>query len=229
MVRGIGAETWAKTGRGRLIAGGLGLVAVGLGLFGFWGLGYLGPSPFAALVGLSLAFSAAVVAGVAGGAEQRARAGRRRILELVAEDRAAWFATDAAGHVLLRNAAAEQAFGRDAASMLAALSRHMLDPGQLLLRLQREAAVSGTAQKDIALTTATLRLSVQRAGAEGFLWRIEDFPATLEAAAADLALDRSAGTTDGGEIEDIPVPLMTFGRDGVLRRANQMARDLILR
>ena len=228
MVRGIGAETWARTGRGRLIAGGLGLVAVGLGLFGLWGLGYLGASPFAALVGLSLAFLAAAVAGVAAIAEQRARAGQRRILELVAEDRAAWFATDEAGHVLLRNAAAEQGFGQDTASMLAALSRHMLDPGQVLRRLQGAAAVSGTAQKDIALTTATLRLSVQRAGTAGFLWRIEDFPATLEAASADLALDRSAGTTDGGEIEDIPVPLMTFGRDGVLRRANQMARDLIL-
>jgi hypothetical protein len=84
MVRGIGAETWARTGRGRLVAGGLGLVAVGLGLFGLWGFGYLGASPFAALVGLSLAFLAAAVAGVAAIAEQRARAGQRRIMELVA-------------------------------------------------------------------------------------------------------------------------------------------------
>ena len=41
MVRGIGAETWAKTGRGRLLAGGLGLGRVACGGAGA-GSGYPG-------------------------------------------------------------------------------------------------------------------------------------------------------------------------------------------
>ena len=100
----------------RLPAAGLvAMTAVALGLAGLWAGAALGPA--VGLGGLALLVAAGVLAIL--GARQRRNLARWHATSfaLVAGDTAAWFATDATGAVVLRNAAAEAMFGTDAQSL----------------------------------------------------------------------------------------------------------------
>lgn len=204
------------------------MAILGAMLLGLWAIGWLDLGPAVALTGLALVLLAILLGTTAMVQAGLARQERHRMFRLVADDAAACFSTDVQGHVILRNLAAETRFGVDSRSMIEALSRIVLSPGSLLLRLQKQAEVDGAARHDVPTKSGVLRLSVHRSGQESYLWRIDEFTV---ADASDFGVPngpRDEGSTAGGDLEDVPVALMTFGRDGVLRSANRVARDLML-
>ncbi len=213
-------------------SGSLILAATGLALVASAALGWFSLGPVAGLTGLSLTFAALVVRFLALLDPRTAQRDETQVFELLADDPAAWLSTNPQGHVILRNPAAEARFGPDAHTLLKGLTRSVLDPGPLLMRLQTQAAAAGFARHDTAVHNGMLRLSVQRSGPERYLWRIEDF--RLPSALPDdpipdrSSADRPTSDTGGADLEEVPVALMTFGRDGVLRSANRFARDLML-
>ncbi|MBL9053618.1 MAG: hypothetical protein JNN02_07785, partial [Tabrizicola sp.] len=180
------------------------------------------------MVGLTLAVSSGLFALKLGLDRARGWSARRHIAELIADDPVAGFATSASGEVIFRNSAAEAQFGADSASMLQALSRVMLDPGGLLLEMQKDARAKGAALHDLVLAQRCLRVRVHQIDAERFLWRIEELPLGAALVPGETAPAPPPGSRQGDELESIPVPLLCFGRDGVLWSANRMARDLIL-
>jgi two-component system, cell cycle sensor histidine kinase and response regulator CckA len=225
----------------------LALAGVALAVSGFVALGAA-----IGVAGLVLAVVAGVLFGLALTQSARDRAEQARIFHLVGDDAAACFSTDAEGHVLLRNRAAELRFGTDSASMLEALQRNILNPSALLLKLQARAAAEGAAREDVLRHHGVMRLTVHRSGQDRFLWRVEEFGAATGLDAPDRPGERSgdrgvdrppapqgvrvpdkspirAGAEAGGaDLEEVPVALMTFGPDGVLRSANRAARALLL-
>lgn len=209
----------------------LGLTGLGLALLVvLWVSGLLGGGPEVAVAGLALVGAAGLLVGLALTRHLRDAAEQERTFRLVGDDAAACFSTDAEGHVVLRNRAARDRFGPDAASLTEALSRNVVNPGALLLKLQARAASDGAAREDVATHQGRLRLTVHRSGRARFLWRVEEF------SLADLAdregADPGAATqiegAGGADLEEVPVALMTFGPDGVLRSANRAARELLL-
>jgi len=217
-------------------SGSLILAGIGIGLVTSATLGWFSLGPVAGLTGLSLTFAALVVRFLTLLDPSNPQRDERRVFELLADDPAAWLSTDPQGHLILRNPAAEARFGSDARTMLEGLTRSVLDPGPLLMRLQTQAAADGFARHDTAVHNGMLRLSVQRSvqrqGAERYLWRIEDFrlPSSLpdDPMPERTLPERPASDTGGADLEEVPVAMMTFGRDGVLRSANRFARDLML-
>ena len=220
----------------RLPAAGLvAMTAVALGLAGLWAGAALGPA--VGLGGLALLVAAGVLAIL--GARQRRNLARWHATSfaLVAGDTAAWFATDATGAVVLRNAAAEAMFGTDAQSLTDALGKVTLSPGAVLLRLFKTAEAEGAACHDLAMHGGILRLSVHLSAEDRFLWRVDRFvtdtapsdtgprPQTPQGGAAGA--DAVGADAVGADLEMVPVPLMCFGPDGILRSANRAARDLL--
>ncbi len=200
------------------------LVAVGLVLVGLWAL-WLPEVRAVLLVGLTLAF-AGLLSGLAWLiARRRIAQETRRAFQLIAEDTAAWFMTDVEGQVLLRNRAGEARFGADAASLLDALGQRLLHPAELLARLQAQAAREGSAQEDIRGHDSVLRLHVHHAETDRYFWRAEDFD--LRRPADTGRLDRAPAVAVGSDLEEVPVAIMTFGPDGIMRIANLAARDLM--
>jgi len=157
---------------------------------------------------------------------------QRRTFQLVADDAAACFSTDPDGRVILRNRAAETRFGPDAQSVSQALSRVLINPGAALYQLQKQADVAGAARQDILLLHGVLRLSVHRSAPARFLWRVEAFSTPsaqeIELSRPEPRPDGQPPSAGGADLEDVPVALLTFGRDGVLRSANRVARDLMM-
>lgn len=219
-------------GLGQVAGGGIWLLAgVGLVLVAVSAAGLAGQGPVPAAVGLTLVCLAAGLTALA--AWQRARAAREdaRTFRLVAADAAPCFATDRAGRVLLRNPAAEARYGSQALALPAALAASVASPAALLLRLQKRAELAGAAREDLRAPGGLLRIAVHRATPERFLWRIESYgPAPPGGAVPEP--DEGAGprARDGlaADLEEVPVALMTFGPEGMLRSANRMARDLLL-
>jgi two-component system cell cycle sensor histidine kinase/response regulator CckA len=207
----------------------VGLLAVGLGLGMSWSMGWLGAGPFGMVLALAFGLAGLVLGGIA--AWQRWHAGREgaRAFSLMAEDSAACFLSDGAGQLLLRNMVAERSFGPDAASLVAALGQQMLAPGEVMFRLQRQTADLGHARQDVPVHGAVLRLSVHLAGVDRYFWRIDSFtpPTATDTAATPEPVARPGDPAVGSDLEDVPVALMVFGPDGVLRVANRAARELM--
>lgn len=204
------------------------LATLGVGLMGSWASGWAALGPAGGLTGLALGIAAALLAAL--GLWHRALSGEEhhRTFRLMADDAAACFSSDTAGHVILRNQAAETRFGPDSTSMVTALARNVLAPGALLLRLQKQAEATGAARHDVPTADGVLRVAVHRSGPDRYFWRIDDFAPSAVAAAEVAQVDRHGSDAVGGDLEDVPVALMTFGPDGVLRSANRVARDLML-
>ncbi len=183
---------------------------------------YLG---FAGLVLIALALGLTLWGKVAQG--QRSRESWR-VFHLMADDPAACFMTDSAGHIVLRNQAAETRFGGDVASLHDALGQHVLNPAELMLRLQKAAEAQGAAREDVLGRGTVLRLTVHRATDGGYFWRADDMslPKDFTGTAADRP-DRPPVMAVGADLEEVPVAIMTFGPDGVMRVANHAARDLM--
>ncbi|MFN3281169.1 MAG: ATP-binding protein [Tabrizicola sp.] len=202
----------------------LGAIGAGLVLAWtlFWQDGPFGP----AFVGL-------VLVGLALGVLIRGRQAQRRAdrlahlaFSLMADDPAACFLTDAAGQVILRNQAAETRFGKDVHRLHAALADRVIAPGELLLRLQKAAEAAGAAQEDLPGRKTVLRLLVHRADADHYFWRAEDLPLPADLPQTPSG-DPAPVVTVGADLEEVPVPILTFGPDGVMRSANLAARDLL--
>ena len=223
LVRLLDADRWS-------LSKAAGLLALAGILAGLWGLGVLGAGPFGMVLALAVGGAGLVSGGIA--VAQRAAAGRERgqAFSLMAEDVAPCFLTDAQGQLLLRNAAAEAGYGADALSLVTALGQKMLAPGEVLFRLQRLAAADGHASQDVPVHGGVLRLSVHLAAEDRYFWRIDQFapPAAPEAGApVPEPVARPGDPTVSSDLEEVPVALMVFGPDGVLRVANRAARDLM--
>ena len=202
-VLGLGLVlAWALTdgsdGVARLMAG-LVLVVIGLGI-AFWLL--LGRRP-----------------------EEAANLAAFRML---AADPAPCFMTDPSGQLILRNEAAEARFGADVRVLHSALERHVLNPGELMLRLQKAAEAAGSAREDLVGHTSILRLTVHLASEDRFFWRADEVDLPREDQVYDRS-DRPAPMAVSSDLEEVPVAIMTFGPDGVMRIANHAARELIWR
>jgi two-component system cell cycle sensor histidine kinase/response regulator CckA len=233
-IKAMGAEF----GDGGLRLPTLGLLVLVLAGVALAASGYLWLGAGVGFAGLVVALAAGVLAGLALTHDARARAEQMRTFRLVGDDAAACFSTDAEGHVLLRNRAAEDRFGGDSASMIEALQRNILNPGALFLKLQTRAAADGAAREDVATHDGVMRVTVHRSGQGRFLWRIEEFGQTaatgtdtaerLPERVPDRGVEKPGSEASGADLEDVPVALMTFGPDGVLRSANRAARELVL-
>ncbi len=202
------------------------LGAIGLGLLALWVLLWPDSAPVLPFIGLVLLALTLAIA-VWG----RLRAGRAQseslcAFQLMADDPASCFMTDAGGRLILRNQAAETRFGADARSLQEVLGRHTLNPGELLLRLQKAAETQGAAREDLAGQGAVLRLTVHRADEGRYFWRADDLTLPAGDIGPEIS-DRVPVVAVGSDLEDVPVPIMTFGPDGVMRAANLAARELM--
>ena len=221
------------TGRMELHRGGregiLTLAVAGLGLIAAWALVWRDGGPLLAFVGLVLVMLALALAARAHFARQREeRAGLQAFL-LMADDPAACFMTDAAGHVILRNLAAESRFGTGIRSLHDALGGHVLHPAELLLRLQGAADAAGAACEDVPGHGQVLRLTVHRAGRDNYFWRADEIALPKDGPVIADRVDRPPAVAVGSDLEEVPVAIMTFGPDGVMRIANHAARELMWR
>lgn len=205
-----------------------GLVALGLVLAGLWSLGWLGAGPFGLILALAFLMVGLGLGGLVAWKGWQAGRDAAQAFSLMAEDGAGCFISDSEGRLVLRNAAAEGAFGPDAASLVAALGQQMLAPGEVLFRLQRSAAEAGHACQDVPVHGGVLRLSVHLAGEDRFFWRIDRFaPLVNGDSQAPEPIARPGDPAVGSDLEEVPVALMVFGPDGVLRVANRAARELM--
>jgi two-component system, cell cycle sensor histidine kinase and response regulator CckA len=202
------------------------LAALGIGLILLWVVAGSNLAPILPFVGLVLIALTGVLAGWGWLQKERSQQDSLRAFQLMADDPAACFITDAAGRVILRNQSAVARFGLDIRSLHDALGQHALAPGELLQRLQTAAESTGAAREDLPGQGAILRLTVHRADLDRYFWRADDLTVPSEEFAAILP-DRTPVVTVGADLEDVPVPIMTFGPDGVMRSANLAARDLM--
>lgn len=148
--------------------------------------------------------------------------------QMLAADPAPCFLTDPSGHLILRNEAAEARFGADVRVLHAALERHVLNPGELMLRLQKAAEAAGSAREDLVGHSSILRLTVHQTSEDRFFWRADEVDLPREGQVYDRS-DRPVPMAVGSDLEEVPVAIMTFGPDGVMRIANHAARDLMWR
>jgi two-component system cell cycle sensor histidine kinase/response regulator CckA len=199
----------------------------GLALIAIWGAASGPVSDISGFIGVLLLALSVALAGTAWVAAKDDLAEARRAFSLVGADTAACFTTDAEGRVLFRNVSAETRFGPNARSLGEALGTATLSPGPLLLALQRAADRDGAAKRDLPVHDGVLRLSVHRAGGDRYFWRAEEFR-TPDAAQTDLPrAERAPSEAGTADLEEVPVALMSFGPDGVLRSANRAARNLL--
>lgn len=210
------------------IGGGAALAVGGLVLAGFGASDLQGSGRLAFFTAICLMAVGVVLAGLEGLRLWRVRTDAKGVLRLMASDAAACFIADGTGRLLTRNAAAEVWFGSEAQSLLAALGREMLNPAEHLFRLQKAAEAKGHARHDSPVRDGVLRLSVHLAARDRYFWRIDRF---LSAEAGEaMPADPAPGPSDpavASDLEDVPVALMVFGPDGVLRVANRAARALM--
>ena len=209
-----------RGGRDGLLA----LAAGGLGLIAIWAVLLREDGPLPAFVGIVLVLLALALAARAHLARHRSEAAGNLAFRLMADDPAACFMTDAAGHVILRNLAAEARFGTEVRTLHDALGRHMLHPAELLLRLQGAADADGAAREDVPGHASVLRLTVHRASPEEYFWRADEMALPKDSA---VLPDRPTAVAVGSDLEEVPVAIMTFGPDGVMRIANHAARELM--
>ena len=209
-----------RGGRDGLLA----LAAAGLGLIAIWAVLLRESGPLPAFVGIVLVLLALALAARAHLARHRSEAAGNLAFRLMADDPAACFMTDAAGHVILRNLAAEARFGTEVRTLHDALGRHMLHPAELLLRLQGAADADGAAREDVPGHASVLRLTVHRASPEEYFWRADEMALPKDSV---VLSDRPTAVAVGSDLEEVPVAIMTFGPDGVMRIANHAARELM--
>ena len=216
---GLARGTWA---------GPVVLVALGLAILA--GAVLMGQGEALVLGGLALLLSGAGLAAIMLWLRGQASALRDQAFALLAADAAPCFITDAAGRVILRNLAAETGLGSGTQDLRAALAAATLAPSATFQRLQAVAAETGAARDDLPVAGGILRLSVHLAGPDRWLWRLDRFAVATEGAAMpELGLGPARPVADavGADLEEVPVALMCFGPDGVLRSANRAARDLL--
>jgi two-component system, cell cycle sensor histidine kinase and response regulator CckA len=209
-----GTELRAVLGTARAMSSRAGLVLVAaLGcLVVAWAAADRSFAIVAAVAGLSLVALVLMLRGATAYAVWSDRRAARAHLRIVAEDAAPCFATDEAGFVLFRNAAAEAQFGDTAVTLLDALQTQMTAPSAVLFRLQNRAARAGAAREDVLTSHGTTRLSVHRTAHDRFLWRIDDFK------------ERGYG---GRGAEALSLPMLVVNKAGLVLFSNEAVRHLL--
>ncbi len=135
----------------------------------------------------------------------------RQVKSFLGDDPAPSILTGAEGRILYQNAAAAQMIAAQNPGTLAAALRELLaNPGGILFRMETRAFAKGAAVEDIVTHSGHLRISVHRAGAGHFLWRIEK--------SAD-GPQRSA--------DPLTLPMLTVGQDDAVLFMNAAARELV--
>lgn len=212
------ARRWGYGGGAALVSGGLVLVAL-------WATDPTGYSPTLLFLAFCQVLAGLVLTGQHWQRNRRAEQDGAALEALIASDAAACFVADRAGRLLTRNAAADAWFGPGPDTLLAAMGQEVLTPGEHLYRLQKAAERSGHARQDFPVRAGVLRIGVHRAGADRFFWRIDRF---LTPAPGEVQEEpRPGDPAVGSDLEEVPVALMVFGPDGVLRVANRAARVLM--
>jgi two-component system cell cycle sensor histidine kinase/response regulator CckA len=217
-----GRDWVERVGLGVLLA----LGATGLGLVAAWAL--MGGSGGVAqlMVGLMLCAMGAGLALWLLAEREPSEGATLEAFRLIAADPAPCFLTDPRGQLILRNEAAEARFGGNVQALHHMLERHVLNPGELMLRLQKAAEANGAVREDLVGPSAILRLTVHLASEDRFFWRADEVELPSDGYAYER-LERPAPMAVGADLEDVPVAIMTFGPDGVMRVANHAARELI--
>jgi two-component system cell cycle sensor histidine kinase/response regulator CckA len=206
-----------------LVLAGLGALLVAAGLAGL-----AGPKAALSLAGLSVVLLAAALAALRLGARAHRDAEAVRTFRLIADDPAPCLAADTSGRVILRNAAAEERFGAETTSLQDALALVVTSAEALVLRLQRQAEDRGAAREDVPVPGGTLRITVHRSGTDRLFWRLDEIWTDPAGETAAVPVVAPAPAAAESELDQVPVAMMCFGPDGLLRRANQAARDLVM-
>ncbi len=131
--------------------------------------------------------------------------------DFLGEDATPAILTGRDGDIQYANRAAKTAFSADEASTLAGALKHTVaNPGPILYRLESRADLRGSAHEDVVTRAGHLRLSVHRAAADRYIWRIEK------------SADRPSR-----EADPVPLPMLTVGRGGAVLFMNSAARELV--
>lgn len=196
-------------------------------MVGFWLVAGAGGGHPAGIAGATLLALVTVLSATAFVLKRDDQATAADAFALVGADAAACFLSDGEGHVIFRNAAAEARFGSDAHALTEALQDVALSPGPMLLALCRAADRDGAARRDLPLRNGVLRISVHPSGPGRYFWRVDEFGLSHLAPVDLPETERVFNEAGGADLEEVPVALMSFGPDGVLRSANRAARDLL--
>ncbi|MRU16927.1 response regulator [Roseovarius sp. A21] len=142
----------------------------------------------------------------------RADAARvRRYDALLGKDIAPLMVAGGDGRILYANEAACDAYDCNGEVTLAGVLRATLaNPGPILFRLGTRAQAKGVANEDILTQRGLLRMHVHQAGPDRFLWRIE-----------------TASEQPRGGAGDVPLPMLTVGRNDAILFMNSAARALV--
>jgi two-component system cell cycle sensor histidine kinase/response regulator CckA len=130
---------------------------------------------------------------------------------LLGKDAAALFVARGDGLLQFANDAARAAYHCTGKGTLAgALQGVLANPGPILFRLTTRAKAQGAASEDILTQGGLLRMHVHRAGPDSFLWRVEK------------ASEQARGTAG-----EVPLPMLTVGRNDAVLFMNSAARALV--
>ncbi len=167
---------------------------------------------------LIFAFVAATLALTAGGvifgnwiSARLGMAQGQGLAALLGKDCAPLILTTRDGRVIYANEAACDRFRCEGEVTLAGMLQGVLaNPGPILFRMETRAKAKARASEDILTQGGLLRLHVHDAGAEKFLWRIEK------------ASEQARGGTG-----ELPLPMLTVGRNDAILFMNSAARALV--
>src|SRR6056297_1530829 len=136
---------------------------------------------------------------------------RRQCKALLGKDAAPLFLARTDGHLLFANEAAKAAYRCTGEGTLAgALQEVLANPGPILFRLETRAQSQGAATEDILTQGGLLRLHVHHAGPDSYLWRVD-----------------KAGEQARGTAGEVPLPMLTVGRNDAILFMNSAARALV--
>jgi two-component system cell cycle sensor histidine kinase/response regulator CckA len=142
------------------------------------------------------------------------RTGAARIKDfaaLLGKDIAPLIVARGDGRIIYANEAACDAFDCDREKTLAGVLQSVLaNPGPILFRLETRAQAEGLANEDILTQGGLLRVHVHAAGPDRFLWRIE-----------------KPSEQPRGGAGDVPLPMLTVGRNDAILFMNSAARALV--
>ncbi|MEM7088104.1 MAG: ATP-binding protein [Pseudomonadota bacterium] len=141
-------------------------------------------------------------------ADRAARRTRAVMSAFVEHDKHPCLIANAQGQVLVSNAIARDRFRAEPGMILdRCLRSKFANPAPVLLRLQSRAATQRQAREDVATQGSIVPVSVFRLGRRIFCWRFH--------------LD------ENGQWDDVDVPVLTEGRDGLVLRVNSAAEQLL--
>lgn len=162
-------------------------------------------------VAITLWLAALWINAVTWGADQAGQRAAATIAELIGDDSVPCLLTGANGDIVYGNDAANKTYDAGVSKTLAgALQQVLANPGAILFRMETRAKAMGSAHEDLVTRQGHLRLSVNRAGKEQFLWRIEK--------------SANQPQRDG---DPVPLPMLTVGRNDAVLFMNAAARTLV--